>query len=411
MILGTPAGFFVMDASNQADAHLPRLEFTGFTINGEADKVLPIAAAEKVTLQPKENSFTVRYSTLCGEITPKDRYSYKMSPFNEDWIYAGMENSLEYTYLDPGIYHLQVKNITIAGEEQVRSLTIEILPNWWQTWWFRLLLILLFIGLVFLAFKWRVRRTERQKRRLNEEVKRKTDQLKDAQSRLIESEKMASVGLLTAGIAHEINNPLNFISGSSVALEQLLQEHAPEHTERFDPLLNGLKTGVERVDKIVKGLNRFSHQSTGKKEKCDVHLILDNCLVMLQNELRDRIEVVKNYTDASCVLYGFEGELHQVFLNIFVNGVQAIEGKGTVTITTGISEGTIKIAIEDTGTGIAQEDLIKVTSPFYTTKPPGSGTGLGMSIGYRIVQDHNGSIHYDSEVGKGTKATVTLPVE
>lgn len=411
IVIGTPAGFFVMDASNEANAHKANLEITGFVIDSEVDKILPTADVDAITLAPGENSFTINYSTLCGELRPKDRYSYKMSPFDDDWVFAGNKNSLEYTYLDPGIYNLQVKHTTLTGDEQVKSLTIRILPYWWQSWWFKGLIVMALLGLIFLVFRLRVRSTERQKKRLNEEVKRKTDQLKDTQARLIESEKMASVGLLTAGIAHEINNPLNFIHGSSIALEQLLAENLSAAAEKYDPLLNGLKIGVERVDAIVKGLNRFNHQSSGKKEKCDIHLIIDNCLVIVQNDLRDRVTVQKTYMKKKYTLFGFEGELHQVFLNILVNAAQAIEGKGQISISTEIKEQNLLVKIVDTGVGIAQEDLIKVTSPFYTTKPPGSGTGLGMSIGYRIVQDHGGSIKYDSEQGKGTSVTVSLPIE
>lgn len=230
--------------------------------------------------------------------------------------------------------------------------------------------------------------------------------LKETQAQLFQADKMASLGVLTAGVAHEINNPLNYIMG---AYEGLKLQGAHAGDEDAEILLNAIKTGVDRVAGIVKSLSQFSRNTSSDNEECHIHEILDDSLVMLQSQLNNRIQVHKSYSNETFITFGNVGNIHQVFLNILSNAEQAIEGTGEIVIKTSKKDNHLIITISDTGKGIEQEELTKITDPFYTTKDPGKGTGLGLSIAFGIIKDHGGSLEFESEVNKGTTVTVILP--
>lgn len=276
-------------------------------------------------------------------------------------------------------------------------------------------------------------------------------QLKDTQLQLIQSEKMSSLGQLVAGIAHEINNPVNFIYGNlKPCLEYfddlstlilLYQKHYPTpHAEisdfiaaadiqytlaDFPKLINSMQTGATRIQSIVQSLRTFSYAQQEGHKASNIHDSIDNTLVILQNRLNGRagtpaIEVIKNYGDLPLIeCYG--GLLNQVFMNLLVNGIDAIEQQqttspdhqGCLTITTTVvSSKKIAIAIQDNGIGMSPEIQDKIFNPFFTTKPVGIGTGMGLSISYKIVTgDHQGQFYCSSVVGAGTEFIVQLPIK
>ncbi len=243
----------------------------------------------------------------------------------------------------------------------------------------------------------------------SQELLRTLDKLKATQDQLMHSEKMASLGVLAAGIAHEINNPLNFIKGGALGLSDYLKEHNPKDQEKLDTVVSAINMGVGRAETIVASLNHYSRQNYEKDSACDIHGIIDNTLVMLNTRFRDRIEITKKYSDTPAVVLGNEGELHQVFLNILSNAEQSIENKGVIDIRTRATKNNIIIVISDSGKGIATEALEKIFDPFFTTKGPGEGTGLGLSITYNIIKEHKGQIGYSSKEGVGTTARIELP--
>lgn len=242
----------------------------------------------------------------------------------------------------------------------------------------------------------------------NQELERTLKDLKETESHLLQAEKMASIGILTAGIAHEINNPLNYILGGLTGLQQYFEEEKIEN-EKVTLFTGSIETGIERVNAIVSGLNKLSRNKETYDEECDVHDIIDNCLNIIGNRLKNGISVSRQFAKDLPVVKGNVGQLHQVFLNILVNASQAIPDKGKIEITTGNEKDAIFIEVKDSGCGIEPGDLKKVTDPFFTTKEPGEGTGLGLAITYNIIEEHKGRLEFESEVDKGTTVRIELP--
>jgi len=248
-------------------------------------------------------------------------------------------------------------------------------------------------------------------------------ELQETQTQLIRSEKMASLGQLVAGVAHEINTPLGSISSNAdmfisafVKLRNKLQSLENPADEILKPvkILEDLaqvnKTASERIKKIVGTLKNFARLDEEEFKVVDIHEGIDSTLSLTAHLSRDRITLVKEYGDLPQIKC-HPSQLNQVFMNMLVNACHAIKAKGTITIKTRFSGEKIHLQFSDTGVGIAGENLAKIFDPGFTTKGVGVGTGLGLSISYKIVEEHGGTIDVFSKVGKGTTFTVHLPLE
>jgi signal transduction histidine kinase len=255
-----------------------------------------------------------------------------------------------------------------------------------------------------------LRQTNEELYNQKEELATTLNQLKLAQEQLIHSEKMASLGVLAAGVAHEINNPLNFISAGIFGIENYLNENQAGSVSELKPLLDKIQIGVERAAAIVTSLSSYSRHNELQMRECDIHSIIESCLVMLQSELKKGIEVVKKYSTEQYRVKCNEGKMHQAFLNILVNAAHAVENKGVISISSKIEGKYFVISISDSGSGIKEEDMARIFDPFFTTKEVGKGTGLGLSITYNIIKDHGGTIDIESQPGKGTKVSIQLPL-
>ncbi len=234
-------------------------------------------------------------------------------------------------------------------------------------------------------------------------LKKSLEDLQNAQRNLIQSEKMASLGMLSSGLAHEINNPLNFIKGGVFNLKNLVNDDA-----KTDPLFRGIEEGTQRIAHIVNSLTRYNARE--KVSECAINEVLDHCLVILRPHIQKKVQIDLNFDPALPGIRGHEGRLHQAFLNILKNAFEAIGDRGTVRVRTVGNEDHILVAVADTGSGIHPEVLDKITDPFYTTKSPGEGQGLGLYITRNIIEEHGGEIIYDSTPGKGTNCQVILPI-
>ncbi|MFQ6113525.1 MAG: ATP-binding protein, partial [bacterium] len=255
----------------------------------------------------------------------------------------------------------------------------------------------------------------------NKELIHALQELKNTQLQLVRSEKMASLGLLVAGIAHEINTPLGsiisnidmYLRGFEKLRQSLDSESEPttkamKTVELLENISRINKTACDRIAGIVKTLRNFARLDEGEFKTVDIHEGIDSTLSLIGHLSRDRIEIIKEYGKLP-QLCCYASQLNQVFMNLLVNACQAIKGKGQIKIRTFYEDDKINVEISDTGRGIAEKDLGKIFDPGFTTKGVGVGTGLGLSITYRIVEDHHGTIDVASKVGKGTTFTVRLP--
>jgi two-component system, NtrC family, sensor kinase len=252
--------------------------------------------------------------------------------------------------------------------------------------------------------------------------------VQEAQSHLIQSEKMASLGLLVAGIAHEINTPIGSINSNNDILIRSVSkmrdflncDQCPSSVRNnpdvvkimgiLEEINRNNRMACDRIMEIIRSLKNFARLDEGERRKVNIHQGLDSTLTLVHHQLKNRIHVVKEYGDLP-EIDCYPNQLNQVFMNIFVNAEQAMPERGTLTIKTFREGNMAKILISDTGVGIPKEDLAKIFDPGFTTKAVGVGTGLGLSICYKIIQDHHGRIEVDSEVGKGTTFTISLPIQ
>ncbi|HTY02323.1 MAG TPA: PAS domain S-box protein [Rhodocyclaceae bacterium] len=280
---------------------------------------------------------------------------------------------------------------------------------------------------------------------INENLERQVQlnkKLEEAHNQLLQSEKMASIGQLAAGVAHELNNPIGFVHSNIGTLEAYLADlfaiidgygAADDIGEcvgaKFDAvrklkadkdyeyiktdvaqLMAESKDGLVRVRKIVQDLKDFSRVGEAEWQWADLHKGIDSTLNIVWNELKYKCKVHKEYGELPEV-HCLPSQLNQVFMNLLVNAGQAIENQGDITIRTGREEDRVWVEVADTGSGIPKENLTRIFEPFFTTKPVGKGTGLGLSLSYSIVLKHHGKIEVKSVVGKGTTFHVTLPID
>lgn len=378
---------------------------------------------EEITLTHKENFFSIEFAYL-DYVTPSgNKYAFKLENFDKRWRYvSASERMSTYMNLSPGnyIFHVKASNDDGYWNKEGTSIKVIILPPWWLLWWVKVLYAVSFIALLFLLYKRKTRLLHHQKMVLERMVDSRTSELstaltelstahenlKSTQNHLIQSEKMASLGVLATGVGHEINNPLNYIKSGLKALFKVIDENSKKD---FTKYINIVNDGVDRASIIVKSLSQFSKAGVEFNEYCKVDDIIENCLLILANELK-KIQVDKCYIETPTIVHGNEGKLHQVFMNILSNAVQAINGNGKITISTVVDNGKVVVSIKDNGHGIPKENLSKIGDPFFTTKPPGSGTGLGLYIVYSIVEEHEGDIQVTSEQNNGTEFIITLPL-
>jgi two-component system, NtrC family, sensor kinase len=227
------------------------------------------------------------------------------------------------------------------------------------------------------------------------------------EEQLQQREKLSSIGLLAAGVAHEVNTPLTGVSSYTQMLLGMLNENDPKHA-----LLQKVRTQAERATNIVNNLLNFSRTGSATEfAEVDVARVLDDTLQLLEPQLRrSQIEIIRRYDEDAPEAYGNAGKLQQVFTNLILNARDAIPDGGKITVSTGAAEdGSLVAAVSDTGIGIAPENVAKIYDPFYTTKGVGQGTGLGLAVSYGIVQEHAGRISVESTPGHGTTFRITLP--
>jgi PAS domain S-box-containing protein len=262
---------------------------------------------------------------------------------------------------------------------------------------------------------------------LEQKVEERTRALRQKQAQLIQAEKMAALGQLVAGVAHEINTPLGALKSNIDILTRsfpkiknlMLDPKIPQQFLESSDVSNRLasleilnthnQTAIDRIVMIVSSLRKFARLDEAELDEVDIHEGLDSTLILVQHQLKNRVDVRKNYGKLPLIKC-YPNQLNQVFMNLLVNASHAIEGQGNIFIHTYHKADTAVVEIRDTGKGISQKDLPRIFDPGFTTKGFGVGTGLGLSIVYQIMKDHKGKVEVESELGQGTTFRIILPI-
>ena len=383
-------------------------------------------------LKYNANSLYLEFASSDLSSPEKNSFAYRIG--NGDWTYLGSQHTLLFPYLSTGTYPLQIKGTNRDGVwcAEPLSLSIVVHSPWWKTTYFYLAIGVLFLAILFGAWRWRISFFRENERRNLKILEERTKELETTQKKLNHSERMAFLGMITAGLTHELKNPINAILNSTYGLEeemQLLFEQLKQNEKVSSQLsdaqwssaapkemraiifqaLQDLKLGSHRIAEIVEVFTDFSRAGSGAKEPTDIHQCIEESLRLVQSKLTDHIFIHKEFDPSLKKISCIKVEINQVLLNLIANALEAMDGKGNLRIKTERVDQYLKISISDNGPGIEQKLLSLLFTPFYTTKPAGQGTGLGLTICYDIVQQHNGEIRVSSTPGVGTTFEVLVP--
>src|SRR5579862_587499 len=418
----------------------PIINITGFQIGGkevmrnEANILVNrMEKTDRITLAHDQNSFTISFSSIHFQTPGEERYLYMLENYDNVWHDASAAQKAYFFSLPVGHYILRIRAVNPNGVWAEKALSIIISPPWWETWWAISLFALLLIVITWSLINYRSRMLIRENKMLEEKVKHRTNQLqksleelKSTQSQLVQSEKMASLGELTAGIAHEIQNPLNFMNNFSEVNKELLEElqaervkpEAERDTSLENDIINNIISNEEKInhhgkraDAIVKGMLQHSRSNTGTTEPTDINALADEYLRLSYHGLRakDKNFNARINTDFDKSIGKINinpQDIARVFLNLYNNAFYAVSEKNklpvdsyepTLSVTTRKINDKVEIRVRDNGNGIPQKVVDKIFQPFFTTKPTGQGTGLGLSLSYDIIKAHGGEISVNTK--------------
>lgn len=420
------------------------------------------------TILYEENNITIDFVSPSFKDENDVRYRYRLIGFEKEWSEPTAENRARYTNLNEGNYVFEVMASNGLGMWSDKSVSahFRILTPFWKSWWF-ILFTATFLGLtMYTVYQLRISMVRQRTAELEGKVARRTqelmvqketvervlNELRETQMHLVHSEKMASLGQMVAGIAHEINNPITYVK-ANISLLEKKNQHVQEMFRRFSDvfdffdafknikddnhtafvsklteidkliesskfekflsdfpkIIHEMRDGVERTQKIVEDLRNFSRLDESHFKEISIIDSVESTLNILKNEYKNRITIHRNFGELP-LIYCNPGHINQVLMNLLMNAFQSIEGDGDVWIRTNAGQNNILLSIKDSGKGIPYEIQHKVYDPFFTTKPVGKGTGLGLAISYKILEAHKGTIFFESTPGAGTEFKITLPI-
>ncbi|MDZ7604285.1 MAG: ATP-binding protein [Cyclobacteriaceae bacterium] len=424
---------------------------------GGLDK--PIWETSEIDLESFENVFS--FSVACFDFYEPEanQIQFMLEGYDRGWRQDLRDGETPYyVNVSPGSYTFRLRGANSLGVWNKEGISLKVIVHapWYMTWWAYVLYGLILLGGVFTVDRFQRKRLvgrEREKTQQRElkqarEIEKAYKELKSTQSQLIQSEKMASLGELTAGIAHEIQNPLNFVNNfsevNSEMIDELLAERSKVKGERDEDLekviLNDIKQNLQKINHhgqrasgIVKGMLEHSRTSDGKKEPTDINALADEYLRLAYHGLRAKdksfnADFKTVFDEKLPIVQVIPQDIGRVLLNLINNAFYAvnkkakedIEGyKPEVHVTTkttplhgGVGGGSpsIQIIVSDNGSGIPENIKDKIFQPFFTTKPTGQGTGLGLSLSYDIVKAHGGELRVESKEGEGTSFIIQIPI-
>jgi len=451
ILVGNNNGFYILSPKKMNEQSKPlQLAVTGFLVNNhlvlsgtKSILVKPIENTNQISLTYKQDNFSFNFAAIDYRDPDATKYYTLLENYDSIWRDAAGDKSANYIAVPPGHYVFRVKAINIDGIESEKAIQITITPPWWQTWWAYLIYSLLLLVFIFLTHKFQQQRTiriERQKAQVKElaqakEIEKAYTELKATQQQLIQSEKMASLGELTAGIAHEIQNPLNFVNNFSEVNNELIAELKMENEKLKigNTVVNELLSNIyqnndkismhgKRADAIVKGMLQHSRTSSGQKELTDINSLCDEYARLAYHGLRAKdksfnTEMKTDFDSSVGMINVVPQDIGRVILNLINNAFYAVgerqkaEGLGykpLVIVSTKKLNDKVEIKVKDNGNGIPQKILDKIFQPFFTTKPTGQGTGLGLSLAYDIVKTFGGEIKVETKKGEGASFIIEL---
>ena len=449
LFFGNVNGLVVFNPDSiKENIQIPIIHITNLKVLGKQVQI----NGKEVELSYSENYLSFDFVALNYNAPEKNQYAYKLEGLDNDWDFVGERRYASYTNLNPGKYIFRIKGSNSDGvwNEKGDSITIIIQPPWWRTW-----IAYIFYGLCLIAgifitdriMRRHVINKERERSRQREleqahEIEKAYHELKATQAQLIHSEKMASLGELTAGIAHEIKNPLNFINNFSEVSNELIDEMNEEldngDIKEAKEIASDIKQNLEKInhhgkraDAIVKGMLQHSRTSTGQKEPTDINALCDEYLRLAYHGLRAKDKsfnatMKTDFDESIGKINVVPQDIGRVLLNLINNAFYAcseiqhgkiVETHGstslhtpTVKVSTNRNGDNIIITVSDNGNGIPPEIVDKIFQPFFTTKPTGQGTGLGLSLSYDIVKAHGGEISVERYSKNETIFSINLPI-
>lgn len=407
------------------------------------DSILFTEALQQTELKYNENKISFQYVALHFSNALLNQYAYQLEGYDADWIQAGTDRTATYSNLSPGTYTFKVKAANSDGvwNEAGARFTFTILPPWWKTWWAYCLYALLLGGSIWIFISYRSKALRKENQVLEDKVNHRTSQLQKslqdlqaAQSQLIQSEKMASLGELTAGIAHEIQNPLNFVNNfgevNSELSDEIVEAAEKGNLDEVKIIAKDIKENSEKInhhgkraDAIVKGMLQHSRSSNSIKEPTNINKLADEYFRLAYHGLRAKDKsfnatLKTDFDESIADINIIPQDIGRVLLNLINNAFYVVDEKKksgaenyepTVSVTTKRINDKIEIKVSDNGNGIPESTISKIFQPFFTTKPTGQGTGLGLSLAYDIVKAHGGELKVESKAGEGSIFTIRLP--
>ncbi len=457
LFLGSMKGYYSFYPDELNDSRTaPLLQFTNFKIfnkeifAGEDEALtIPVWQTENIKLSYDQNTFSFEFNAMDYKNPGDIKYLYKLENYDNDWRDIGTEHKATFFSIPPGKYILHVKAVNAEGSIAEKMITVTITPPWWKTWWAYILyaLIVIFAGYAIYRYqKHYIVKRERERTQQKElaqakEIEKAYKALQATQAQLIQSEKMASLGELTAGIAHEIQNPLNFVNNFSEVNSELIgemkEELAKGNIEEAKTIANDIDENEQKIifhgkraDSIVKGMLQHSRSSSGVKEPTNVNALADEYLRLAYHGLRAKDKsfnatMKTDFDESIGNINIIPQDIGRVILNLITNAFYVVNEKKSsfsatadsedtyeppVSVSTKKLNGKVEIKVADNGNGIPQKVLDKIFQPFFTTKPTGQGTGLGLSLSYDIVKAHGGELKVETKEGEGSEFIINLPV-
>jgi signal transduction histidine kinase/ligand-binding sensor domain-containing protein len=466
ILFGDTAGYFTFQPDKLLHSAPPStVVITGLLLNDVP--VIPAAGGiltgslfntNNIRLNHTQNTFSFSLGTIDFVSAPgENRVSYMLENYDGKWRKANEDESANYYNVPPGNYIFKIKSVNNNGLVTEKHIAVIISPPWWQTWWAYTLVVLAFAGSVWGFIYYRSLALIKEKRILEHKVQVRTEEvmqqkeeieaqrdslekafgdLKATQTQLIQSEKMASLGELTAGIAHEIQNPLNFVNNFSEVNTELIGEMKTEIAKGNLEEINAIAGDIEenskkismhgkRADGIVKSMLQHSQSGSANKEPTNINALADEYLRLSYHGLRAKNKefnaiMTTHYDPGLPKINVMAQDMGRVMLNLFNNAFYAVNqkqktaGEGyrpEVSVSTSTANGQVVIKVKDNGNGIPDAIKEKIMQPFFTTKPTGEGTGLGLSLTYdMVVKGHGGSIQVNSKEGEGSEFLIELPL-